>query len=915
MNRIALFAIRMATPRADREWVVGDTLEEYGRIARAEGETAARRWLRREVWRVLAWAPRHYSVGAGRPSSAAAETTGDGAMTAGWQDIRYAVRLLGRSPGFTLTAVLTLALGIGANAAMFAVVNGVLLKPLPFPDGDRLMLVHLLSPDRERPGVFSELVWSYPKYRTLAGVQQVFEELALFSAREFELGGDGEPERVRGEVVSDRYPAVLGLAPIAGRVFAFEEADVAGAPAVAMISEALWRRRFAGDPAALGRTIRINRALHTIVGILPSGFRGLSGDADVWVPLAGVEPVQLDQAQSHSYYLVARRRPEFSAAAAVAAVRTLGRQVDRAHARPDAGASPWGATAVSLNDSRADVDVRRASFVLLGAVGVVLLIACVNITNLVAARSLARRREVALRVAIGASRGRILRQFLAEGLLLSTLGAAAGVAVAVLLLRVASALLPDADIFFRTAVATGTPRTAGAAGLTRIGASMIGLDAATLLFAAGVAALTAILVSLVPAVQASSQRPLDALKASLSSGRMGRRGSGARGTLVTAQIALALILLAGAGLMIRSAQHLRGTEIGVTDANVLTARVNLPRAIYDAESGGALFAELAARIRAQPGVESMGFGSCPPVSGGCSTTIMWFPPASFAPGGNDPMVGIHWVTPDYFSTLGIRLLAGRGFTDFDRRGQPNVLLVNETAARTIWPNATPIGKRAAVGMGGFGDAGGTVVGVVSDVRYRSIEAGARPEVYLPSAQSYQSTMRLFIRSERPDMVLGAISRALRDLDPSLPLSEVKTMRERAADAMWRTRVGVWLLSAFAALALLLTAIGIFGVVAQAVAQRTSEIGIRIALGAQSRDVYALLMRGLATMTILGIAIGVGAALGLTRLMAALLYGVEPDDPTTMLTVVLLLAAIALAAGYVPARRATQVDAIAALKAE
>ena len=357
--------------------------------------------------------------------------------------------------------------------------------------------------------------------------------------------------------------------------------------------------------------------------------------------------------------------------------------------------------------SRADVDVRGATFVLLGAVGFVLLIACVNLTNLVAARALARRREVAVRVAIGASRGRIVRQFLAEGLLLSSFGAAAGLAVAALMLGAASALLPDSEIFFRTAVAPGTPRTAGAAGLTRIGAAMIGLDGATLLFTCGVAVLTAIFVSLLPAVQASMLHPVDALKAGQSSSGRGLRWLGARAALVTAQIALALILLAGAGLMIRSAQQLRGTGIGVTHRNVLTARLDLPRATYTGETGGALFAQLVARVRALPGVVSVALGSCPPVSGGCNTTILWFPPAGPRRAGNDPTVGIHWVTPDYFSTLGIKLLGGRGFTDFDRPGQPEVLIVNESAARAIWPNDTPIGKRAAVGQGSFGDDGVT----------------------------------------------------------------------------------------------------------------------------------------------------------------------------------------------------------------
>jgi predicted permease len=391
MNRIALFIIRRATPPADREWVVGDTVEEFERVADTDGPAAAARWLRRETWRVLASAPGHRLV-ARRSARNRGTGKGDGAMRAGWQDFRYALRLLGKSPGFAVVAVFTLGLGIGANAAIFAVVDAVLLKPLPFKAADRLMLVHMTVPDREHPGVFVEQVWSYPKYRTLADTQQVFDDLALFSGRDFDLSGDGEPERVHGEVISDTYPAILGISPMMGRPFTHDEVHKAGAPTVAIIGHGLWTRRFGADPGAVGRTLRINGAPYTVVGVLPRGFRGLTGNAEAWVPLGVVEPFQLEQAQSHSYYIVARRKPEVAEAAAMAAVRVLGARVDAAHRRRDVGGAAWGASAASLYASRADVDVRRASFVLLGAVGFVLLIACVNLTNLVAARAVARRR-------------------------------------------------------------------------------------------------------------------------------------------------------------------------------------------------------------------------------------------------------------------------------------------------------------------------------------------------------------------------------------------------------------------------------------------------------------------------------------------------------------------------------------------
>jgi putative ABC transport system permease protein len=834
------------------------------------------------------------------------------------QDIRYTLRLLGRAPAFTAVAVATLALGIGANTAIFAAVNAVLLKPLPFADADRLMLVHLLVPEREQRGVFRESVWSYPKYRTFERAQEVFEEVAFFAGRDIDLSGDGEPQRVRGEVVTERYFSVLGITPFMGRAFSFGEVHKAGTPAAVMIGHGLWMRRFGADQTVVGRRIHVNAAPYTVIGVLPRDFRGLNGNADVWVPLAAFEPGQLDQAQSHSYTIVARRRRDVSEARAAAAVQVLGNQVDAAHPRKDVGMAGWTAKANSLYASRVDTDIRRAAFVLLGAVGFVLLIACVNLTNLVAAKAMARRREVAVRVAIGASRGRIVHQFLTEGLLLSGLGAIGGLLIASGLLWAATVLLPESDVFFRSAVAPGRPRIAGAAGLTRISTSMISLDGMTLLFTAGVALLTAMLVSLLPAIQASLLRPVDALKAGGGQASGMRRWIDSRAMLVTAQIALALILLSGAGLMIRSAERLRATGTGVNADGLFTVRVDLPRATYNDERGQAFYAQFLERVRALPGVESAALGLCAPVSGGCNGTIMWFPPATEPRrDGTDPLVGIHWVTPGFLPTLGIKLLRGRNFTEYDHTGQPKVMLVSDAAARAIWPNQDPVGKRAFAGQGGFGSGeAAEVIGVVSDVRYRAIETAPTPDVYVPLAQSYQSRMRLFVRTSlEPSGLAPAVAREVRALDPNLPLSEIKTMDERLADAMWRTRLAAWLLSSFAALALLLTAIGIFGVMAQAVQQRTAEIGIRMALGAQARDVLRLVLGRAAVVTFAGIVIGVAAAAALMRLMTALLYDVKPGDPATFVFVSLLLGAIALVASFIPARRATKVDAIAALRAE
>jgi putative ABC transport system permease protein len=831
------------------------------------------------------------------------------------QDLRYAFRTLLKHPGFTMVAVLTLALGIGANTAMFAVVNAVLLKPLPFYDPERLMLVHLLRPGRdEAADTLMEEVWSYPKYRTLLDIQQTFENTALFAGRDLSLSGDSSPERVRGEVVTDRYPGILGITPVLGRAFTGAEAHRAGEQAVVMIGHALWTRRYNADPAIVGRTIQINSAPYTVVGVLPAGFKGLIGNAEAWVPFAVYEPEYLTQRSAHGYYLVARRRASVSEAQAIAALGVVGTQIAAEYNNKS-----WSATAASLYSSRVDGDLRRAALVLLGAVGLVLLIACVNLTNLLIAKALGQRREVAVRAAIGASRVQIARQFIVESLVLAGLGSVLGVVVAVTLLDAAAILLPDADVFFRAPMAPGARRTLGADGLARIGASMIRLDAVTLLFTCGVAAVVSALIALVPAMQSASLRPIEAMRSGGRGGTArGFQGVGARGVLVTAQIALALVLLAGAGLMIKSAARLYGTGIGVNADRVLTARIDLPGgsgAGYNAEKRRVFFGQLTERLRALPGVESIGIANCPPVSGGCSSTIAGFERGQHKARPGMPSVGVHVASPEYFSTAGIQLRKGRLFTADDRADHPRVVLVNETAANAFWPNTDPIGKTITLGAFGF-EVGAEVVGVVSDVRYSTIESASVPDAYIPFLQSPQARMRLFVRSRLDQATLVPVIRQeVRRLDSSLPLSEVKTMDERVGDAMWRTRVAAWLFSAFAGLALLLTAVGIFGVMSQTVSQRTSEIGVRMALGAQASDVLGLVLGRAGVLTAIGIGAGIAIAVGLTRVMTALLYQTEPGDPVTMAFVAILLALVAFAACYLPARRASRVNPIVALRYE
>jgi putative ABC transport system permease protein len=827
-------------------------------------------------------------------------------------DLRYAVRMLTRSPGFFAVAIATLAIGIGANTAMFAVVNGVLLKPLPFDDPESLELVRLLRPDSdEGPGAMRPMVWSYPKYRTFRDMQTVFGEAALFAPRELSLTHVDEPERIRGEVITTAYPGVLGVRPVLGRAFTAEEADSAGAMRVAMIGEGFRATRFGNDVDVLGRTIHFNGMPYTIVGVLPRGFRGLSGQADVWLPLAALEPGAIDQAYSHAYSLVARRKADVTPEAADAAMQVVGPRIDAAYTEGPPG-PPWTASSVALSSSRIDGAMRRTAVMLLAAIGFVLLIACVNLTTLLATKARGRWREVAVRMALGASRWRIARQFVAESVVLALTGGAAGLLVASALLTAGAALLPAGNVFFQrtgSAPALNPPSD----GLTRVGAAMIGLDVATLLFALLVAVACAGLIAVLPALHASSSRPNDALK---SSGRGHARTPRGHAPLVVAQVALTLIVLAGAGLMLKNVWHLQSIGTGVTLDDLLAVRLQLPGATYMPEQAQTFFARVTERLRALPGVDSVGMANCAPASGGCGgTTITFGGPRMDANAIGDTPVATYFTSPEYFETLRIAVLGGRTFSAADRRGQPRVVVVNEAAARAFWPGRNPVGQIVALGTGDFRQ-GAEVIGVVRDVQYEAIETDVAPGVYIPVLQLPRSALHIFVRSPTDTAALvSAIRREVRALDPNLPLADVRTMADRLGDATWRPRVSTWLLATFAALALLLTAVGVFGVMAEIVTQRTREFAVRVALGAQAQHVLVPLLERAAVLTAIGLVLGTAGGLGLTRFLTSLLYDVRASDPATFASAAGLLGVVALIASYIPARRAMRVDAMATLKGE
>jgi putative ABC transport system permease protein len=821
-----------------------------------------------------------------------------------WNDLRFGLRSLRHDAGFSVASVLTLALGIGANLAIFALVYAVLIRPLPFRNPGELMLVHLLVPDRDAPGVFEKMVWSYPKYEVLRDNQHVFTGTALFARREWSLTHLDAPERLRGEIVGASYFPLLGVDAALGRMFDAVD-DRRGAAPVAIISYQLWQQRFGGDAAAIGKGITLDGTLFTIVGVAPPAFHGLSGLAEVWRPMITTDPSDLVEPFSHSYLLIARRRPGVTAEQADAAAHVLGAQAEAAFA--NAAAHEQGsATAVPLDDERIDPLLRRAALVLVGAVGLVLLIACVNLASLTLARGLARQRQISIRLALGASRLRIVRQLLAESLLLSFSGTVAGALVAYGAIRAVSAAMPDLSHVLR----------GQQGGLLRVGASMLGVDATLALGTIGLAVITAVLFGLLPAWQAARGDLSTATRFGSGGGSStGLRAVTFRNGLVVAEVALALVMLVSAGLMMKSLMRLGQTDLGFRADRLLTFRLQLPDQAYPPERRVPFVEQLLTRLKARSEIEAAAFGHCPPVSGGCNGTRALFPDRPPVARGTEPLVGVTWVSPDYFAALGIPLVRGRWFTDRDREGQPKVVVINESAARRFFPGEDPIGKRMGLGQGGFRD-GAEVIGIVADVRYEAVETPAGPDAYIPLLQSPRPGGVIFLRSRVPPLALVSVVRQeLAALDRNLPFSDVKTMDERYGEATWRTWTIGALLSLFAAIALVLAVVGVFAVLAQSVAQRTREIGVRMALGAAPRDIRRLVLGRALGIAGLGIAIGLAGAWFTSRLLTTLLYEVEPNDLSVSSTLAFLLFVASLVASDIPARRAAHTDPLETIRVE
>ncbi|MDB4877648.1 MAG: permease [Gemmatimonadetes bacterium] len=818
------------------------------------------------------------------------------------QDLRYAARGLARRPAFTAVAVLTLAIGIGATTAIFSAVNVLLLRPLPYAKPDELMKVTLVAPAfGERKGT-DQMVWSYPKYLVFRDAQRVFQENALYSGQQLTVTS-GDIERIRGEFVGATYFRTLGIVPVRGRDFDRSVDAHAGAPKEVILSYAMWERRFNADPAVVGRVLDLDREPYTIIGVAPRGFLGLTGTGEVFLPITTRPADDLDQPFSHEFWLVARRGAGVSTQQAATAVAVLGGRVAEAFPDRVLGNARMGAKAQPLDAVRISPLIKRSLLILFGAVSFVLLIACVNVANLLLGRASARRREIAVRLAIGAGRLRLVGLLLTESVLLALVGGAASIVVAWLGVHALSAVNPATTLRVNRDTSLGA-----------VAFSSISLDWTALAFTLALTLVVGVLFGLVPAIGATRASLTDALKDGRPRARRGMGSASAgRHTLVVAEVALAVVLLAGSGLMIRSLSKLMSVDTGFDARNVLTVRLTVPPGGLARDSLPAFYTQLLERIRAVPGVLDAGLNNCAPLGGSCNGTSIRLLDRPKLALELSPPIGIDWVTPTWFSTMRVPLEAGRLFTDADRANTPKVTVINESAAKKFWPNESPIGKHVEIGQGGLDDA--EVIGVVGDVR-QTPDSVSHPVSYASYYQSPRAGVILFIRTGANPAALGAdVRRAIHDAAPQYPVYDMQTMTDRAAAATAQARFSAALLVLFAATALSLAAIGIYGVMSLAVAARTREIGIRIALGADRARVQRLVVGEGLALVAAGAVIGLGGALVATRLLRSLLFDLTPSDPITYVTIVALLGVAAVVASWIPARRAARVDPVVALRTE
>lgn len=823
-------------------------------------------------------------------------------------EARYAARSLGRSPGFTVAAVLLLALGVGVNSAAFSVLSANLLRPLPFPDAGSLVVVHQV---RTSPGSDPvPLRWSYPQFEALRSELSTLGGLAAYYADDVNLaGGAGGPARVRAEMVSASYLSLLGVRPAPGRGFAPPEDSVPGAHPVVILGHDLWLGHFGADPGIVGAGIELNEVMLTVIGVAPPGFRGLTGEADLWFPQAMAPEVSFpDQLTSSQLFhsVVGRLAPGVTVEEARAEMATVGAAAAagvRGTVEP-AGGEVWSASLLPLDEARRDATALRAQLVLAGAAALVLLMALVNLSGLLLARATARAREAAVRAALGAGRFRLLRHGAVEGGLLGVAGGAIGLLLALWSTRALVALAPEH-------LGGAPPRFAMLASFAEPSMDWrVAGFAVTLSLAAGA------LAGVIPALRAAPGDLGRALRAGARGSSLGV-GSLRRPTVLSAtaiaQVALALVLLMGAGLLLQGFQRLRSLDPGFDPSGVVTFRISPAYPEFQGSAAAPLLERVLEQIEAVPGVRSASVSLCTPYTR-CSSTPLYMDGRTGA--GQPPIVGRHYVGPDHFRVLGIPLLHGRALTPDDRAGRPRVAVINETAARRFWPGANPIGERVRFGGGGgfaSPDSLTEIVGVVGDVRYGFPGEPHWPDFYTSYLQfTWPYTAVLVRAAGDPTALVPALRAAVLEVNPNLPIYDVRTMHERAAEAVAGERAAVLALTTFAALGLLLAGLGVYGIMAYTVAQRRREIGIRLALGATPAAVRRFILTQGATLTVAGLAIGAAASLGLARVLTALMADVGATGPWVAPAVVGLLLVIALFACYLPARSATRLDPVETL---
>jgi putative ABC transport system permease protein len=805
-----------------------------------------------------------------------------------FQDVRYALRNLRKRPVFSLIVVFTLALGIGANTAIFSVVDAVLLAPLPYSDPDKLVV---LWAKNEKQNLTQQPV-SYPNIVDLREASHVFERLSVVRGELFSLTDRDEPERVTGVRVSTNILTLLGVTPALGRNFLPEEEQPAKA-SVALLSHGLWQRRYAGDPRLLGQAMIIDGKSYTVIGILPAWLKhpGMTlvnlSNPDVWIP---VVPAASEQNRNFANMrIVARLKMGVTRAQAQSEVDTLGARLEKQY--PDSNTNlRFGV--VGLREQLTG-RVSKALWILLGVVGCVLLIACANVANLLLARAASRQSEIAVRNALGATRPQLIRELLTECMVLSLTGGLLGLLLAYLGVTVMTSLSSG-----------GIPR-----------ADEIGISLEVLLFTMLLSLLTGLAFGIVPALQSSRSQLTEDLKEAKKGASGSVRHRRSLNALVVIEIALALVLVAGAGLMMRSFRSVLGIDPGFDPHNVLTFSAALPLATYKDQQQHVQFFERAlAKIRALPGVEAPAGTFRVPIAG--FATAIFSVQGKPVPTGQAPIADYRAITVGYFRAIGIRLLKGREFTERDSADAPDAVIVNEELARRSWPGEDPIGKRLQVGT--ELTRWRQVVGVVGNARLSGLEAKVDPAIYVPFPQnSWPNALRnsfIVLRTTTdPQSLIPAIRRELRSVDPTFPITQIRTMDEIVGDSLSQRRFNTALLALFAFVAVALAAVGIYGVMSYTVSQRTREMGIRMALGAKQSDITKLVTSNGARLAALGIAIGVVAAAISSRLMSSLLFGITATDPMTFVFTALLLAAVTLLASYIPSRRAARTDPIAALR--